>query len=153
MGMLFGDHLYISTFISGAVCVCVCVYSKALKFNSACVNWQGRLEWFFFSPFISYGGVHSILATRKNGATDSFILLYVRWKWKGPATSFGHSRSFTAAWMGGKLAFSSFPQLWEEEKRQLLLYRRSHRRYNCNFRLCYALRGGKLTVAALPPLS
>ena len=148
MGTLFDGHLYISSFISGAAYLLKSLeiqFSMCQLTESACV--------IFSSPFISYGGVHSILATRKNGATDSFIFLYVRWKWKGPATSFGHSRSFTAAWMGGKLAFSSFPQLWEEEKRQLLLYRRSHRRYNCNFRLCSALRGGKLAVAALPPLS
>ncbi|XXG66439.1 hypothetical protein AAC387_Pa06g0007 [Persea americana] len=55
--------------------------------------------------------------------------------------------------MVGKLAFSGFPPLWDDEKRQLLLYRRSHRRYNCVFHFSTALRGGKLAVAALPPLS
>ena len=106
MGTLFDGHLYISSFISGAAYLLKSLeiqFSMCQLTESACV--------IFFSPFISYGGVHSILATRKNGATDSFIFLYVRWKWKGPATSFGHSRSFTAACMGGKLAFSSFPQL------------------------------------------
>ena len=129
------------------------IYSKASRFNSACVSWQSQLVWIFFSPFISYGGVHSTSATRKNGTLDSFILFYVRWKWRGLATSFGQSRGFTAACMVGKLAFSGFPPLWEDEKRQLLLYRRSHRRYNCVFQFSTALRGGKPAVAALPPLS
>ena len=65
-------------------------------------------------------------ATGKNGTIGSFISFYVNWKWKGRATSFGHSRSITAACMGGKLAFSSFPPLGEEEKWQLELYRRFH---------------------------
>ena len=53
-------------------------------------------------------GVHYIWATRKNATVDSFILVYVNWKWKGPGNLFGHSRSFTAAGKGGKFAFSSF---------------------------------------------
>jgi len=56
-------------------------------------------------------GVHKIWATRKNGITDSLILFCVNWKWKGLATVSGYLRSFTAACMGGKLAFSGFPPL------------------------------------------
>ena len=93
------------------------------------------------------------MATRENGTLDSFILFHVCRKWKGLATPFGHSRGSTAACMVGKLAFSGFPPLWEDEKRQLLLYRRSHRRYSCVFQFSTALRGGKPAVAALPPLS
>ena len=94
------------------------MYSEAPKFNSACVGWQIQPVWFF--PLHSYRtGVHSISATRKNGTVDSFILFYVNWKWKGLAASFGHSRSFTAACLGGRLEFSSSPPLWEEENRQL----------------------------------
>ncbi|XXG50022.1 hypothetical protein AAC387_Pa02g4072 [Persea americana] len=48
-------------------------------------------------------GVHQIRATRKDGAIGSFILFYVNWKRKGLAAAFGHSRSFTAALIGGKL--------------------------------------------------
>ena len=40
---------------------------------------------------------------------------------------------FTAALIAGITAFSSFPPLWEEENRQLLPYRRSHRRYQLQF--------------------
>ena len=43
------------------------------------------------------------------------FLFYVNWRWKGPAALFGQSRCFTAACMGGKLAFSSFPPLRGEE--------------------------------------
>ena len=67
-------------------------------------------------------------AAGKNGTTHSFNLFYVNWKWKGLATLLGHSRSFTAACMGGKIAFSSFPPLREEENWKLQLYGRSHRR-------------------------
>ena len=74
-------------------------FSMCQLTESACVN--------FFSPFISYG----ISATRKNGIIDSFILFYVNWKWKGLTTTFEHPRSFTAACIGGKLSFSSFPPL------------------------------------------
>ena len=38
------------------------------------------------------------------------------------------SCGFTAAFIGGKIAFSSIPPLWEDESWQLQLYRRSHRR-------------------------
>ncbi|XXG49892.1 hypothetical protein AAC387_Pa02g3942 [Persea americana] len=48
-------------------------------------------------------GVHQIWAIRKDGTIGSFILFYVNWKRKGLATAFGHSRSFTAALIGGKL--------------------------------------------------
>ena len=106
MGMLFDGHLYISSFIPGAVYTL-----KSLEIQFSMCQLTGSACVIFSSPFISYGGVHSILATRKNGATDSFILLYVRWKWKGPATSFGHPRSFTAVCIGGKLSFSSLPPL------------------------------------------
>ena len=88
---------------------------------------------FFFSPFISYGGVHWISAATKNGTFDSLILFYVSRNWKGLATSFGHSRSFTAALIAGITAFSGFPPLWEEENWQLPPYRRSHRRYQLQF--------------------
>ena len=37
------------------------------------------------------------------------------------------SRDFTAALIGGKIAFSSIPPLWEDESWQLQLYRLSHR--------------------------
>ena len=133
------------------------IYSKASKFNSACVGWQSQLRVTFFSPFISCGSSLDIGYVNKAVTIDSFILFYVNWKWKGPATSFRHSRSFAAACMGGKLAFSSFPPPWrvrgklascsftaaptagktafsrfpplrEEEKWQLQFYRRSHRR-------------------------
>ena len=39
-----------------------------------------------------------------------------------------YTRSFTAACMGGKLGFSGFPPLWEEENWKLQLYRLSRRR-------------------------
>ena len=103
------------------------IRSKASKSNSACVSWRSPLVW-LFSLHWYLTGVHSISATGKNGTIDSFISFYVNWKWKGRATSFGHSRSITAACMGGKLAFSSFPPLGEEEKWQLELYRRFHGR-------------------------
>ena len=67
-------------------------------------------------------------AAGKNGTTHSFNLFYVNWKLKGLAALFGHTRSFTAACIGGKLAFSGFPPLLEEEIWKLLLYRRSRRR-------------------------
>ena len=128
------------------------IYSKASTLNSARVRCQSQPVWSF--PLHSYHmGVHSISATTKNGSIDSFILFYVNWKWKGLAASFGHWRGFTAACMGGKLAFPSIPPLWEEENRQLHLYRRSHRRQSCIFQLSSAPRGGKLAVAALPLLS
>ena len=137
MGMLFDDHLYISTFVSGAVCVCVCVYSKALKFNSACVNWQSQQEW-FFSLHSYHAGVHQIWATRTNVTIDCFVLFDVNRKWKGPAALFGHSRSLTAACEGGKLAFSSFPPLREEENGK------------CSFTADEG--GGRGATAGLPPL-
>ena len=117
MGMLFDDHLYISTSIFEAVYI---FKSLEIQFSicqlpkSACV---------IFFPRSYHMGVRSIWATRKNGTVDSFILFYVSCKWKGLVTVFVHSRSFTAACMGGKLAFSSFPPLWEENL-QLQLYRR-----------------------------
>ena len=106
MGMLFDDHLYISTFISGAVYIFKIL---EIQFNmcqlpkSACV--------IFFSVRSHRMGVHQIWATRENITIDSFILFYVNRKWKGPATLFGHPCSFTAACMGGKLVFSRFPPL------------------------------------------
>ena len=54
MGMLFDDHLYISTFISGAVCVCVCVFkSLEIQFNMCQLAQSAGM--IFFSPFISCG--------------------------------------------------------------------------------------------------
>ena len=50
-------------------------------------------------------------AAGKNGTTDTLVLCYVNWKWKDLAALIGHSRGFTAACMGGKLAFSGFPPL------------------------------------------
>ena len=97
-------------------------------------------------------GVHKIWATRKNGITDSLILFCVNWKWKGLATVSGYLRSFTAACMGGKLAFSGFPPLWEEENWQLQLYRRLYGRQTRIFQSSSTVRGGKLEIAALPPL-
>ena len=77
-----------------------------------------QIEW----EFPRYG------QQEKSRTIDSFILFYLNWKWKGLATFIGHSRSLTAACMGGELAFSRFPPLWEEESWQLQLYRCSHRR-------------------------
>ena len=114
-------YIFLLLFLGQYIC------SKASKSNSACVGWRSPLVWLFcLHSYLT--GVHSISATGKNGTIDSFILFYVNWKWKGLVTSFRHSRSITAAWMGGKLAFSSFPPLGEEEKWLLLLYRRFHRR-------------------------
>ena len=62
----------------------------------------------FFSLHPYHMGVHQIWATRKDGTIGSFILFYVNWKRKGLATAFGHSRSFTAALIGGKLDFPVF---------------------------------------------
>ena len=62
-------------------------------------------------------------ATRKNGTIDSFNLFYVNRKWKGLATL--HTQ----------------------------LYRRLHGRQTRIFRFSSTLRGGKLEIAALPPLS
>ncbi|XXG49890.1 hypothetical protein AAC387_Pa02g3940 [Persea americana] len=53
-------------------------------------------------------GVHQIWAARKDGTIGSFILFYVNWKRKGHATAFGHSRSFNAALIGGKMDFPVF---------------------------------------------
>ena len=114
-------YIFLLLFLGKYIC------SKASKSNSACVGWRSPLVW-LFCLHSSLTGVHSISTTGKNGTIDSFISFYVNWKWKGRATSFGHSRSITAACMGGKLAFSSFPPLGEEEKWQLELYRRFHGR-------------------------
>ena len=79
MGMLFDDHLYISTFISGAVCVCVCVFeSLEIQFNMCKLAKSAGM--IFFSPFISCGSSLD-MGKRKNGTIDSFILFYVNWKW------------------------------------------------------------------------
>ena len=75
-------------------------------------------------------GVHQIWATRKDGTIGSFILFYVNWKRKGLATAFGHSRSFTAALIGGKL---DFPVFLRSERRKT---------GNCSFTA--ALIGGKV---------
>ena len=61
-------------------------------------------------------------ATRKNGSIDSFNLFYVNRKWKGLATL--HTQ----------------------------LYRRLHGRQTRIFRFSSTMRGGKLEIAALPPL-
>ena len=61
-------------------------------------------------------------ATRKNGTIDSFNLFYVNRKWKGLATL--HTQ----------------------------LYRRLHGRQTRIFRFSSTVRGGKLEIAALPPL-
>ena len=45
---------------------------------------------------------------QKHTTNRNFV---VNWKWKGLATLFGNSRSFTAACMGGRIAFFSFPPL------------------------------------------
>ena len=56
-------------------------------------------------------------------AVNSHFPVFLHWERRKSG-----SCSFTAAFMGGKAAFSSFPPLWEEENPQLQLYRRSHRR-------------------------
>ena len=61
-------------------------------------------------------------ATRKNGTIDSFNLFYVNRKWKGLATL--HTQ----------------------------LHRRLHGRQTRIFRFSSTMRGGKLEIAALPPL-
>ena len=109
--------------------------------------------------FLSIHIMREFTRYRLHGKTELLILSFYFMSignGKAAATSFGHSRSFTAACMGGKLAFSSFPPLaerrksgscsftaaltggktafssfpplWEEENWQLQLYRRSHRR-------------------------
>ena len=146
MGMLFDGHLYISTFTFGAV-----FYSEAEKFNSTWVSSQSQLLW--FSSLHSYHmGVHKIWATRKNGTTDTLVLCYVNWKWKGLAALIGHSRGFTAACMGGKLAFSGFPPLWEEKTGKIAALPLLSSAVNRTFQFSSPPRGGKLAVAALPLL-
>ncbi|XXG50209.1 hypothetical protein AAC387_Pa02g4269 [Persea americana] len=75
-------------------------------------------------------GVHQIRATRKDGRIGSFILFYVNWKRKGLAAAFGHSRSFTAALIGGKQDSPAFL--------------RSERRKTGNCRFTAATIGGKV---------
>ena len=84
----------------------------------------------FFSLHPYHMGVHQIWATRKDGTIGTFILFHVNWKRKGLATAFGHSRSFTAALIGGKL---DFPVFLRSERRKT---------GNCSFTA--ALIGGKL---------
>ena len=129
-----------------------CIYSNAEKFNSTWVSSQSQLLW--FSSLHSYHmGVHKIWATRKNGTTDTLVLCYVNWKWKGLAALIGHSRGFTAACMGGKLAFSGFPPLWEEKTGKIAALPLLSSAVNRTFQFSSPPRGGKLAVAALPLLS
>ena len=110
-------------------------------------------------------GVHRVRATRKYRTIDSFISFYVNRKRRGPATFLVHSRGFTAACNGGRLSFSSFPPLWEEEIWQLQLYRCSHWRKSCissfppvrgrksgNGSFTAVPIGGKAAISSLPPL-
>ena len=92
-------------------------------------------------------------ATRKNGTTDTLVLSCVNWKWKGLATLIGHSHGFTAACMGGKLAFSGSPPIWEEETGKIAALPLLQAAVNRTFQFSSAPRGGKLAVAALPLLS
>ena len=59
---------------------------------------------------------------------------------------------FTAALIAGITAFSSFPTLWEEENRQLLPYRRSHRRYQLQFPAFLLSERRKTGKSTLPPM-
>ena len=123
VGMLCDDRLYISSFISGAVHI-----FKSLEIQSsmsqlpetACAIFPPHIHVMW--EFTGYG-----LQEETGLPILSFYFMLI-WKWMGLAALFGHSRSLTAACVGGKLAFSSFPPKWEEENRQMQLYRRSHRR-------------------------
>ena len=109
-------------FFSGAVYI---FESVEIQFNrchlpkSSCV--------IFLSPSKSNGSSPD-MGNKKRRNHSFFILFYLNSKWKGLPTFFGHSRSFAAAFMGGELAISRFPQLRMEESWQLQLYRCSHRR-------------------------
>ena len=97
MAMLFDDHLYISTIISGAVNIYIYIYIQKPRNSIQHVS-TAKVSLRDFSSLHSYHmGVHQIWATRKNGTIDSFVLFYVNRKWKGLATLFGRSRSFTAS--------------------------------------------------------
>ena len=131
------------------------IYSKASKFNSACVSWQSQLVWFF--PLHSY---HTVVFTRYwlqekmellilsfyymsvgNGKalrlhSDTHAALpLLEWAVNSHFPVFLNSERrkngsccFTAALIGGITAISGFAPLWEEENWQLQLYRLSHRR-------------------------
>ena len=95
MAMLFDYHLYISTIISGAVNIYIYIQKPRNSIQHVSTAKVSLLD---FSSLHSYHmGVLQIWATRKNGTIDSFVLFYVNRKWKGLATLFGRSRSFTAS--------------------------------------------------------
>ena len=123
MGMLCDDRLYISSFISGAVHI---FKSLEIQFSMSQLPKTAFCD-FFLSTHIVWEFTRYGLGEETELPILSFYFTLI-WKWKGLAALFGRSRSFTAACVGGKLAFSGFPPLWEEENWQLPLYRRSHRR-------------------------
>ena len=150
MGMLFDDQLYISPFISGAVHLlknleiqiqhvsadgvrsCDCFVSIHILREFTRYRQLEKTELLILSfHFMSIGNGK---AARLHSDTHA-ALPPLAWAVKSHFPVFLHwerrksgSCSFTAAFMGGKTAFSSFPPLWEEESWHFQLYRRSHRR-------------------------
>ena len=102
------------------------ICSKASKFNSACASSQGQLVWFFFLS------IHIL-----------------RWS----SLDIGCNKKRNLWFFNFILCQSELERPCDFIRTLTQLYRRSHRRYNCVFRFSTALRGGKLAVAALPPLS
>jgi len=122
MGMLFDGRLYTSSFISGAVYV---LRSIEIQFSMCRLTESGCV--IFFSPLISYGSSLDIgYKKKRNCRFFHFILCQL--EMERPCGIVRTLAQLTAACMGGRLELSSSPPLWEEEKRQLQLYRRSHRR-------------------------
>jgi len=165
MGMLFDDHLYISTFISGAVCVCgcVCVFkSLEIQFNMCQLAQSAGM--IFFSPFISCGSsldtgyekkqsywfFHFYSMSIGDGKvlrlySDSHAVLpQLAWAVNSHFPVFLRSErrktgncSFTAALIRGELDFPVFL--------------RFERRKTCNCSFTAALIGGKLDFPVFLP--
>ena len=102
-------YIFLLLFQGLYVCVCVCIQKPLNSIQHVSI---GTVSWndFFLSIHIMWEFTRYGLREKTELLILSF-LFYVNWRWKGPAALFGQSRCFTAACMGGKLAFSSFPPL------------------------------------------
>ena len=118
--MLFDDHLYTSTFITGAAYIFQSLeiqFSMCQMPKSACV--------IFFSPFISCGSSPDMGYKNKR----NYWLFRFIWCQSEMERTCGFIRTLTR------------------------LYRRLHGRQTRIFQFSSTMRGGKLAVAALPPVS
>ena len=144
--MLFDGHLYISSFISGAVYI---LKSLEIQFSMCQLTGSACVIFFLSIHILRWSSLDIGYNKKRNYWFFNFILCQLELErpcdfirtltqlYRRSHRRYNCVFRFSTALRGGKPAAAA-----------ALIGG-----INCNFRLSSALRGGKLAVAALPPLS